>query len=41
LPIPVGAEISVFRPERMRGHPSRCGSVGSPKRSENQRWMVG
>jgi hypothetical protein len=41
FPVPVGAEISVWLPPRMCGQPSRCGSVGSPKRSENQRWIVG
>src|ERR1700732_1299411 len=36
LPEPVGAEISVVFPARMWGQPSRCGSVGVPKRLTNQ-----
>ena len=36
LPEPVGAAISVLRPSRMSGQPSRCGGVGSPSRSANQ-----
>jgi len=36
LPEPVGAEISVLSPARMCGQPSRCGSVGEPKRLRNQ-----
>jgi len=36
LPDPVGAAMSVLRPEAISGQPSRCGSVGRPKRSANQ-----
>ena len=36
LPDPVGAAIRTFFPSRMRGHPSRCGGVGSPSRLANQ-----
>src|SRR5437868_1696293 len=36
LPEPVGAEISVLRPETMWGHPSSWGSVGVPKQRTNQ-----
>lgn len=39
--MPVGAEISVCRPERMRGQPSTCGGEGEPTRSRNQRWTTG
>src|SRR5579864_6134676 len=36
LPEPVGAEMSVVSPARMRGQPCSCGSVGVPKRLTNQ-----
>ena len=38
--MPVGAAISVCRPARISGHPSRCGAVGCPMRSANQRATV-
>src|SRR5712692_9102127 len=41
LPEPVGAAISVWRPSRMGGQPSRCGGVGSPSRVSNHFWTAG
>src|SRR5262245_7445800 len=41
LPEPVGAAIRVWRPSRMAGQPSRCGSVGSPKRPANHSRTAG
>ena len=41
LPEPVGAAMSVCRPSRIGGQPSRCGGVGSPSRSLNQVWTAG
>ena len=35
FPDPVGAAISVCRPSRMSGQPSRCGGVGWPNFSAN------
>src|SRR5262245_24231753 len=36
FPEPVGAEISVVWPARIRGQPSNCGSVEVPNRVTNQ-----
>ena len=41
LPDPVGAAMSVWRPSRIRGQPSRCGAVGSPRRAPNQEATAG
>ena len=41
LPDPVGAAMSTCAPDRMAGQPRHCGAVGSPNRSESQRWIVG
>ena len=35
FPDPVGAAMRTFFPSRIRGHPSRCGGVGSPSFSPN------
>jgi len=37
----VGAETSTSRRAAISGHPSACGSVGSPKRRSNQRRTSG
>src|SRR5258706_1123314 len=41
LPLPVGAEIRVWWPSRMRAQPSTCGGEGVPIRCSNQRRTVG
>ena len=41
FPVPVGARISVFSPLAIAGHPARCGALGVPSVSVNQRRTVG
>jgi hypothetical protein len=41
LPVPVGAAISVWWPERIFGQPRACGPEGSPMHSLNQAEIAG
>ena len=41
FPVPVGARMSVCDPRAIAGQPSRCGALGSPSVSRNQRRTSG
>lgn len=41
LPLPVGAQISVWDPATIAGHPCTCGAVGSGKDAPNQARTAG